>query len=76
MGSQTHVFLTKMRNEYLRVNQTAWGNTDTRIRPLTFYEPDLQRRIAIREMGWGDAFNDSMDHLWGHGGSETRERNG
>ena len=54
-----------MRNGYLRGNQTAWANADTRIRPITFYEPHLQRRIAIREMGWEDAFNDSTDRLWG-----------
>ena len=33
VGSQTLVVLTEMRNEYLRGNQTAWENTDTRIRP-------------------------------------------
>ena len=50
-GSQTLVFLTKMRSEYLRGNQTTRANEDTRNRPLTFYEPDLQRRIVIPEMG-------------------------
>ena len=52
-----------MRNEYLRGNQTTWANTDARIRPLTFYEPDLQRRIAIRELGEEDEFNDFTNHL-------------
>ena len=56
VDSQTLVFLTEMRSEYLRGNQTTWGNTDTRILPVTFYEPDLQRRIAIREMGRGRCF--------------------
>ena len=48
-GSQILVPLTKMRNGYLRGNHTTWANTDTRIRPLTFYEPDLQQRIDILE---------------------------
>ena len=52
-----------MRNEYLRGDQTTWGNTDTGIKPLTFYEPDLQQRIAIREMGGGDEYNDFIIHL-------------
>ena len=51
VGSETLVSPTEMRNEYLRGNQTTWANTDTRIRPLTFYEPDLRQRIAIRDMG-------------------------
>ena len=63
VDSQTLVFLTKMRNEYLRGDQTTWANTDTGIRPLTFYEPDLHRRIAIRELGWGDEFNDFVNRL-------------
>ena len=33
LGPQTLVFLTKMRNGYLRGNRTTWGNADTRIRP-------------------------------------------
>ena len=52
-----------MRNEYLRGNQTTRANTDARIRPLTFYEPDLHRRIAIPEMGRGDGFNHFINHL-------------
>ena len=56
-----------MRNGYLRGNQTARANTDTWIRPLTFYEPDLQRRIAILDLGGGDAFNDFTDRLWNMG---------
>ena len=52
-GFANSCFLNKMRNEYLRGNQTTWANTDARIRPLTSYEPDLHRRIAIREL-WGE----------------------
>ena len=70
VGSRTLVFLTKMRNGYLRRNQTTRMNTDTRILPLTFYEPDFQHRIAIRGVG-GDAFNDFTNHLWDMGGIET-----
>ena len=36
VGSQTLVFVTKMRNEYLNGNQTTWNNTDTRVKPSTF----------------------------------------
>ena len=61
-GSQTLVFLTKMRNGYLRGNQTTRVNADTRIPPLTFYEPDLRRRFDVREMG-GGAFNDVIGRL-------------
>ena len=63
VASQTLVFLTKMRNEYLRGNTTTWNNTDTRIEPLEFYEQDSQQRIAIHEMGWGEELNDFINHL-------------
>ena len=63
VDSQTLVFLTKMRNAYLSGNQTTWANTDTRLRPLMFYEPDLHRRIAIHVMGGGGEFNDFINHL-------------
>ena len=63
VGARTLVFLIKMRTEYLRSSQTAWANTYTRLRPLTFYEPDLHRRIAIRELGWEGKFNDFINHL-------------
>ena len=43
-----------MRNGYLNGNQTTWNNTGTRIKPLAFYEQDLQRRIAIHELWGGD----------------------
>ena len=52
-----------MRNEYLTGNQTACTNTDTRIKPLTFYEQDSHRRLAIHEMGGGEEFNDYINHL-------------
>ena len=52
-----------MSNEYLRWNQTTRANADTILRPLTFYEPDLQRRIAIHELGWEDEFNDFVNNL-------------
>ena len=56
-----------MRNEYLNGNQTTWTNMDTGIKPLTFYEPDLQQRISIRELGcvwwWWGEFNDFINHL-------------
>ena len=52
-----------MRNEYLNGNQTTWTNTDTRIKPLTFYEPDIQQRIAIHELGGEEEFNDFANHL-------------
>ena len=53
-----------MRNGYLDGNQNTWTNTDTRIKPLTFYEPDLHRRISIHELGGGGpGFNDFINHL-------------
>ena len=52
-----------MRNGYLNGNQTTRAHTDTRVKPLTFYEQDLHRRIAIREMGGGEEFNDFIIHL-------------
>ena len=61
--SQTIVLLAKMRNVYLRGNQTLRANTDARIRPLTFYEPDLQKRIAIHELEGGGEFNDFTNRL-------------
>ena len=59
--SQTLIFLTKMRNEFLNRNQTTWANADTGVNPQTFYEPDLNQRIAIRGMGGDESFNDCMD---------------
>ena len=52
-----------MRNEYLDGNQTTWNNTDTRIKPSTFYEQDLHQRFAIRELGGREEFNDYINHL-------------
>ena len=52
-----------MRNEYLRGNNTTWSNTDTRITPLTFYEQDLQHRIAIHDLGGEAEHNDFINHL-------------
>ena len=63
VGAQTLVFLTKMRNEYLRGNTTTWSNTDTGIKPLTFYEQDLQQRIDIHELGGEEELNDFINHL-------------
>ena len=53
VDSQTLILLTRMRSEFLNRNQTTRANTDTRIKPQAFYEPDLQQRIAIRELGGG-----------------------
>ena len=52
-----------MRTEYLYGNRTTWTYTDTRIKPLTFYEQDLQHRIAIHELGGEEGFNDFANHL-------------
>ena len=35
--------------------------------PDRFYEPGLQHRIAVRELGWAGAFNDFVGHLGGMG---------
>ena len=53
VDSQTLIFLTKMRNGLLNRNQTTWANTDTRLTPRDFYEPAINQKIAIRELGGG-----------------------
>ena len=53
-----------MRNVILNRNPTTWRNTDTRLTPHAFYDPTLNQKIAIREMGGEEAFNDFADHLW------------
>ena len=51
VDSKTLIRLAEMGNDILNQNQATWANTDTRINPQTFYEPTLNRKIAIREMG-------------------------
>ena len=65
-----------MGNGVLNRDQTTWGNTDARLTPKAFYEPTINRQIAIRELGRGEALNDSMDQLWGRGGLKREEGTG
>ena len=51
-----------MRHVISNRNKTTWYNTDTRPTPEEFYEPGLNRQIAIREIGV-EAFNDTMERL-------------
>ena len=51
MGSQALIVLAEMRHGIPNRNKTTRPNTDTRINPKEFYEPGLNQKIAIREMG-------------------------
>ena len=76
VDSQTLISLTKMRDEILNGNPTTRENTDTWVKSQTFYEPNLNRRIAIRDLGGEEAFNDFMDRLGNMGDLKTRKRKG
>ena len=62
VDSQTLVSMSKMRNVIPNRNITTWFNTDARLTPKTVYEPGINRKIAIRELGVV-AFNDFIGHL-------------
>ena len=51
VDSQTLIFASEMRNVILDRNKTTWSNKDATLSPKEFYEPDINRRIAIREIG-------------------------
>ena len=53
VDSHTLIFRSDMGNVILNRNRATWGNTDARLTPQAFYEPTLNRQIAIREMGGG-----------------------
>ena len=55
--SQTLIFLSKMANGIPNRNPTTRANADTSLPPGEFYEPGLNQKVAIREMGV-EAFND------------------
>ena len=44
-------------------NKTTWPNTDNRLKSKEFYEPGINRGIAIRATGEVEAFNDCMRHI-------------
>ena len=80
VDSQTLISLTKMRNVILNRNQTTWANAGTRIKPQTFYEPDLIPEIGIRDLcvcgvRGGGPFNDFADRIGNMEDLKTRERN-
>ena len=50
--SKTLIALSEMGNAILNRNQTTWGNTDARLGPGEFYDPTLNRRVAIHDL-WG-----------------------
>ena len=53
VDSQTLIFLSKVRNEFLQRNPITWANTDTRLSVREFYENDLNQQIANNELGGG-----------------------
>ena len=53
VDSQALIFLSALGNGILNRNQTTWANTDTRLTPRSFYEPPINQKIAIRELGGG-----------------------
>ena len=57
-----------MRSEIPNRNKSTGPHTDTRLNSAEFYEPCLNRQIAIRELVGGEAFNDFMEHI-----SQVRE---
>ena len=57
------LFLSKTRTEIPNRNKKAWPITDARLTPGGFYEPDINHRIAIRDLGGVEAFNDFVEHL-------------
>ena len=52
-----------MRNGILNRNKTTLPNTGAMHNPEEFYEPGINHRIAIREMGGVEAFNDCVGSL-------------
>ena len=50
-GSGTLIALSKIRNGISNRTKTTRPNTDTRLNPGEFYEPRINRKIPIREMG-------------------------
>ena len=62
VDSQTSIFLSKARNEFLQRNPITWTNTDTRLSVREFYESDLNQQIASNELG-GQAYREFLDHL-------------
>ena len=69
VGSQTLIFLSKARNEILNRNPVTWTSTDTRLPIRDFYENDLNRQIAINELGVEQAYRDFLDHIGKVGGN-------
>ena len=48
--SQAIIPLSEMGNGILNRNQTTWGNTDTRLSPVGFYETTVSHRISTHEL--------------------------
>ena len=60
VDSKTLIFLSEMRNVISGRNKTTRSIADARRTPWEFYEPGINREIAIREMGGVGEFNDFM----------------
>ena len=74
VDSETLISLSVTRNVISNRNLTTRAGADTRLTPKGFYEPGINQKIAIHEMGRVEAFNDSIWRL-GQAGVETRRRN-
>ena len=49
--STTLIFLSEMRNGIPHQNLTAWDSACTILTPKECYEPGINQKIAIRELG-------------------------
>ena len=54
--------LTRIRSAMLSRNKTIWANTDTRLCHNVLFNQNLNRGIAIRELGRGDSLTDFLEY--------------
>ena len=62
-GSQTLVFLTKIRNGIPSINRATWANADARLGPNEFVKPNTNQKIAIHESGGFGGLGDFLGYL-------------
>ena len=61
--SKRLVLLAKIRNAIPQRNKTTRGNTDTRLAHNVSFEENLNRQIAIGELGWGGALKVILGYM-------------
>ena len=61
--AQTLIFLSKMMNGISNRNKTTRPNAGTGLNPGEFYEQGVSQKIAIREMGGAESYNDFAGRL-------------